>query len=491
MSMMGEGISSQVDGEKQTRKKMVYLSSRCGVQEFSGLVESLSDDKKKVILDMGFGGLLHLKRHKLKMQLLEDLMMRFNVTTSQLSVHGNRLTLSVNDVVTIFGLHDGGMNVETQLGEDDEVRFVYDGLLEGIKDYQNKSDGASRDQHVTGCVLLLKIFYLEHVNMHNLTRHSNSLPRIRHWDEKSISKIVNKVSSLGGVDCIQVGFGGDASSCFKIEDIKVEIGLLRNEFQKDMHSTKSQLGELKKEMSDAMSQIITTLGTVQSQLQSGGPKIIIEDEPTTVHVFTRKQEEVRIDANDNIELSDDASSPLQLSKAKRNHLGKQGNKTTDAIPSQNEKKRKANQHEEDETDSFERLMAGVDQKVRSREDSNMGLRKKDVLKAGPQFQFPYVAAKPAVINLVVAGLTLEYRDNKESDHWFMPWSFTIYLPICEHEHWYLAIVNMEIKGVYLLDSYALKDDSSRKDNIRQILSVLDEMLHHDNFEAKVKKPYHI
>ncbi|CAI0627730.1 unnamed protein product [Linum tenue] len=60
----------------------------------------------------------------------------------------------------------------------------------------------------------------------------------------------------------------------------------------------------------------------------------------------------------------------------------------------------------------------------------------------------------------------------------------IYLPICEHEHWYLAIVNMEIKEVYLLDSYALKDDSPRKEKIRQILSVLDEMLHHDNFEAK-------
>ncbi|CAI0433006.1 unnamed protein product [Linum tenue] len=224
---------------------------------------------------MGFGGLLHLKKHKLKMQLLEDLMMRFNVTTSQLSVHGNRFTLSVNDVVTTLGLHAGGMNVETQLGEDDEVRvkfnlgtgqikcsrlktdllndltvgeefrgkfllylmcrilrpstavhvhnnylkilanvnvvgnlnwakFVYDGLLEGIKDYKKKSDGASRDQHVTGCVLLLEIFYLEHVNMHILTRHSSSLPRIRHWNDKSISKIVNKVSSLGGVDSIQV-----------------------------------------------------------------------------------------------------------------------------------------------------------------------------------------------------------------------------------------------------------------------------------------------
>ncbi|CAI0445316.1 unnamed protein product [Linum tenue] len=57
---------------------------------------------------MRFRGLLHLKKQKSKMQLYEDLMMRFNVTTSQLSVHGNRLTLSVNDIVTILGLHAEG-----------------------------------------------------------------------------------------------------------------------------------------------------------------------------------------------------------------------------------------------------------------------------------------------------------------------------------------------------------------------------------------------
>ncbi|CAI0403772.1 unnamed protein product [Linum tenue] len=275
MSKVDEGVSSELNDENQQRKEKVYLSSRCGVQEFSGLIDSLSDDKKHVIEDMGFGGLLHLKKHKLKLKLCEELMMRFDVTTSQLNVHGNRLTLRVDDVVTILGLHGGGMNVDTHLGEGDEVRvrfnlgygqikcsnlktdmmkdltvgdefrgkfllysmsrllrpstavyvpnnylrilgniddvgnlnwakFVYDGLLEGIKDYQNKLEGTSREQSVTGCILLLEIFYLEHVNMHNVTRHSSSLPRIRHWDDKSIGTIVKKVSSLGGVDSIQV-----------------------------------------------------------------------------------------------------------------------------------------------------------------------------------------------------------------------------------------------------------------------------------------------
>ncbi|CAI0381156.1 unnamed protein product, partial [Linum tenue] len=510
MSKVDEGVSSELNDENQQRKEKVYLSSRCGVQEFSGLIDSLSDDKKHVIEDMGFGGLLHLKKHKLKLKLCEELMMRFDVTTSQLNVHGNRLTLRVDDVVTILGLHGGGMNVDTHLGEGDEVRvrfnlgygqikcsnlktdmmkdltvgdefrgkfllysmsrllrpstavyvpnnylrilgniddvgnlnwakFVYDGLLEGIKDYQNKLEGTSREQSVTGCILLLEIFYLEHVNMHNVTRHSSSLPRIRHWDDKSIGTIVKKVSSLGGVDSIQVEFGRDGASCFTIEDVTAQIVQLRNEFQQEMHSTKSQIGDLKKEMSDSMSQIITKLSSIESHLEAKAANKTIEDE--AVQVRTKKGElnddaiahektceGVRTGADhtiseenmttnedstnvydkldnmardfkakeDFVELSDDASSLLKASTPKGNHLEKQGNRRSGAISSQNEKKRKANQHEEDETDSFEALMAGVDQKIRSREDSNMGLRKKEVLKAGPQFQFPYVADKPAV-----------------------------------------------------------------------------------------------
>ncbi|CAI0381157.1 unnamed protein product, partial [Linum tenue] len=405
MSKVDEGVSSELNDENQQRKEKVYLSSRCGVQEFSGLIDSLSDDKKHVIEDMGFGGLLHLKKHKLKLKLCEELMMRFDVTTSQLNVHGNRLTLRVDDVVTILGLHGGGMNVDTHLGEGDEVR----------------------------------IFYLEHVNMHNVTRHSSSLPRIRHWDDKSIGTIVKKVSSLGGVDSIQVEFGRDGASCFTIEDVTAQIVQLRNEFQQEMHSTKSQIGDLKKEMSDSMSQIITKLSSIESHLEAKAANKTIEDE--AVQVRTKKGElnddaiahektceGVRTGADhtiseenmttnedstnvydkldnmardfkakeDFVELSDDASSLLKASTPKGNHLEKQGNRRSGAISSQNEKKRKANQHEEDETDSFEALMAGVDQKIRSREDSNMGLRKKEVLKAGPQFQFPYVADKPAV-----------------------------------------------------------------------------------------------
>ncbi|CAI0418009.1 unnamed protein product, partial [Linum tenue] len=601
MSKVDEGVSSELNDENQQRKEKVYLSSRCGVQEFSGLIDSLSDDKKHLIEDMGFGGLLHLKKHKLKLKLCEELMMRFDVTTSQLNVHGNRLTLRVDDVVTILGLHGGGMDVDTNLGEGDEVRvrfnlgygqikcsnlktdmmkdltvgeefrgkfllysmsrllrpstavyvpnnylrilgniddvgnlnwakFVYDGLLEGIKDYQNKLEGTSREQSVTGCILLLEIFYLEHVNMHNVTRHSSSLPRIRHWDDKSIGTIVKKVSSLGGVDSIQVEFGRDGASCFTIEDVTAQIVQLRNEFQQEMHSTKSQIGDLKKEMSDSMSQIITKLSSIESHLETKAANKTIEDE--AVQVRTKKGElnddaiahektfeEVRTGADhtiseenmttnedstnvydklnnmardfkakeDFVELSDDASSLLKASTPKGNHLVKQGNRRSGAISSQNEKKRKANQHEEDETDSFEALMAGVDQKIRSREDSNMGLRKKEVLKAGPQFQFPYVADKPAVRGRgrqqgpKQQGTKKGGRSKKKLDD---DWENKIYLPICEHEHWYLAIVNMEIKEVYLLDSYALKDDSPRKEKIRQILSVLDEMLHHDNFEGK-------
>ncbi|CAI0391202.1 unnamed protein product, partial [Linum tenue] len=97
MSKIDEGVSSEINDENQQRKKKVYLSSRCGVHQFCELIDSLCDGKKRAIEEIGFGALLHLKKHKLKLNLLEDLMMRFNVTTSELNVHGNRLSLSVDN----------------------------------------------------------------------------------------------------------------------------------------------------------------------------------------------------------------------------------------------------------------------------------------------------------------------------------------------------------------------------------------------------------
>ncbi|CAI0549892.1 unnamed protein product [Linum tenue] len=55
---------------KGTRK--VYLSSRCGVHQFCELIDNLCDGKKRAIEEIGFGALLHLKKHKLKLNLLEQ-----------------------------------------------------------------------------------------------------------------------------------------------------------------------------------------------------------------------------------------------------------------------------------------------------------------------------------------------------------------------------------------------------------------------------------
>ncbi|CAN1140473.1 hypothetical protein LINPERPRIM_LOCUS24850 [Linum perenne] len=91
---------------------------------------------------MGFGELLKLKKHKLTMQLLEDLMMRFDAYTGELSLHGHILAINIDGIVTILGVNVDGDDVESQMGDDDDddvrVRFK---LGEGqIKCHNLKKD---------------------------------------------------------------------------------------------------------------------------------------------------------------------------------------------------------------------------------------------------------------------------------------------------------------------------------------------------------------
>ncbi|CAN1289534.1 hypothetical protein LINPERPRIM_LOCUS20320 [Linum perenne] len=76
------------------------------------------------------------------MQLLEDLMMRFDVFTGELFVHGHNLAINIDDIITILGVNVDGDDVESQMGDDDDddmrVRF---NLGEGqIKCHNLKKD---------------------------------------------------------------------------------------------------------------------------------------------------------------------------------------------------------------------------------------------------------------------------------------------------------------------------------------------------------------
>ncbi|CAN1128605.1 hypothetical protein LINPERPRIM_LOCUS22434 [Linum perenne] len=113
---------------------------------------------------MGFGELLKLKKHKLRMQLLEDLLMRFDASTGELSVHGHILAINIDDIVTILGVNVDGDDVESQMGDDDDddvrVRF---NLGEGqIKCHNLKKDliNLSIGEEFKGKFLLYVIFRL-------------------------------------------------------------------------------------------------------------------------------------------------------------------------------------------------------------------------------------------------------------------------------------------------------------------------------------------
>ncbi|CAN1172228.1 hypothetical protein LINPERPRIM_LOCUS30869 [Linum perenne] len=76
---------------------------------------------------MRFGELLKLKKHKLRMQFLEYLMIKFYASTGDVSVQGHTLAICIDEIVTIFGVNVDGDDVESQIGEDgdDNVRVRY------------------------------------------------------------------------------------------------------------------------------------------------------------------------------------------------------------------------------------------------------------------------------------------------------------------------------------------------------------------------------
>ncbi|CAN1804705.1 hypothetical protein LINPERHAP1_LOCUS24005 [Linum perenne] len=145
-----------------------------------------------------------------------------------------------------------------------------------------------------------KIFYLEHVKIFNdiPRRQINSLPRIRYWDENSITKITRKVYDLGGLDSIQVGLRKDVTRSCTVEDVRVEMIKLRSELKEEILSCSLQLAEFKKEMSDSVSNIMTILSTIQCQVQCEANKpsqnLGFED----VHAPSRNHEVNKADSSE-------------------------------------------------------------------------------------------------------------------------------------------------------------------------------------------------
>lgn len=293
-------------GERPEAPKKAYLDSRCSLRKFAAVVKMFDQDQIQAVNALGLAGLLHIKKQKRKFQVIEDLAARFDIQSCELEVHGGRLKLTPGGVEWLLGLPSSGLSVEQFIGNDEDVRMMYnlgsdrihagqlgdglasipaspefqakfllyaistvirpstsvyvspscfgilknlsivcalnwakyalEGLVSGIKKYRETDFAPSKAKRLTGCLLILEIFYLEHVNVGQikLPRASGLAPRICDWDEDAKSLVFEKVYKLGGMDSDKVELVTRGVSAMASHSVTVAKNKELAELRKDM-----------------------------------------------------------------------------------------------------------------------------------------------------------------------------------------------------------------------------------------------------------------
>uniref|UniRef100_A0A803MAB0 Ubiquitin-like protease family profile domain-containing protein n=1 Tax=Chenopodium quinoa TaxID=63459 RepID=A0A803MAB0_CHEQI len=189
--------------------------TRCRSHTLGNLVKNLSDKQKQAVVEVGFGGLLHLKLQTLCRKMLPWLVENFNGGSCMFTVaSGKEFVVTKNDVCDVFSLPMGNILVP-ELNKSAEVasvdnciiqawRYDFDAsdkqsiplakleswmqeLVDGGVAFKRKLkksvDKYNKDltvQSVNGCLLALQILYFHYLNFQG-QKESCSLPLIQHW----------------------------------------------------------------------------------------------------------------------------------------------------------------------------------------------------------------------------------------------------------------------------------------------------------------------
>ena len=92
---------------------------------FKRFLDSLSEEKRHLIKDLGFDGLLELKIQQHRNQKIEELMRRFDPEIRTLVVHGRGLLISEDDVGRIMGLPAGTKDISMLKNDLGDIRETY------------------------------------------------------------------------------------------------------------------------------------------------------------------------------------------------------------------------------------------------------------------------------------------------------------------------------------------------------------------------------
>ncbi|XP_020420402.1 uncharacterized protein LOC18775894 [Prunus persica] len=114
-----EGSSGQVNVSVNEKG----FTSRCSPDRFHQTVEKLSNQKRLAINEIGFGKVASLCCTRLRRELCQFLIERFNPDTSSIQLHGNVIGISAVEFGRVMGLKNTGEVVELEwLVEDEKVK---------------------------------------------------------------------------------------------------------------------------------------------------------------------------------------------------------------------------------------------------------------------------------------------------------------------------------------------------------------------------------
>ena len=124
---------------------------------FKRFLDSLSGDKRALVEDLGFGGLLKLKVQQQRIKKIEELMRRFDPQTRKLAVHGRELEITEDDVRSILGLPAGSKDISKLKSNLRELREKYNLKKEKRKELINDLRNINNSKEWQANLILLAI----------------------------------------------------------------------------------------------------------------------------------------------------------------------------------------------------------------------------------------------------------------------------------------------------------------------------------------------
>jgi len=106
-----------------SKNSYLKIGTRCSPKDVNDTINTLSDEKKAAIEEMGFDSLLKMKCGKLSHLMCRFLVDKLNPCESSIVLHGKTLQIFVDDFVRIMGVKDGGEEVKF-IGSMDDQQIV-------------------------------------------------------------------------------------------------------------------------------------------------------------------------------------------------------------------------------------------------------------------------------------------------------------------------------------------------------------------------------